>query len=87
MVIAKVLDQEGGKVTGRRLRSTLAHEGGHGLLHTSLFKTGEKPKSMFDDAEETPRIFAAICPTRRRSRAGMMAVGGSFKPIRESAAC
>ena len=33
----------------RRIRSTLAHEGGHGLLHAHLFAFGERPKGLFDD--------------------------------------
>lgn len=31
------LEDEGSKVAGRRVRSTVAHEGGHGLLHGPLF--------------------------------------------------
>jgi hypothetical protein len=34
--ISRWLD-DGGKVADRRVRSTLAHEGGHGLLHAHLF--------------------------------------------------
>jgi len=57
VVVAKALDEETGKVTERRLRATLAHEGGHGLLHAHLFCLGEKPKSLFDDGDRTPRIL------------------------------
>jgi hypothetical protein len=62
VVIAKTLDEGGAKVTERRLRSTLAHEGGHGLLHAYLFQLGEKPKSMFDGEEQTPRILCRDMP-------------------------
>jgi hypothetical protein len=62
IVIAKALDQEEGKIVQRRLRSTLAHEGGHGLLHTHLFQLGQKPTSMFDDADTTPRILCRDVP-------------------------
>jgi hypothetical protein len=62
IVIARALDQGDAKVVERRLRSTLAHEGGHGLLHAYLFQLGEKPKSMFDDAETTPRILCRDVP-------------------------
>jgi hypothetical protein len=57
IVVASVLDEGGTKVSERRLRSTLAHEGGHGLLHEYLFLLGEKPKSLFDDHDHTPRIL------------------------------
>ena len=62
IVIAKALDQGKGKVEERRLRSTLAHEGGHGLLHAHLFHLGEKPKSLFDDSDTTPRILCRDMP-------------------------
>jgi hypothetical protein len=57
IVVSTALDQGNTKATERRLRSTLAHEGGHGLLHVHLFHLGEKPKSLFDDADQTPRIL------------------------------
>jgi hypothetical protein len=63
IVIATVLDEGGGKVTERRLRSTLAHEGGHGLLHAHLFHLGEKPRSMFDGADDrAPQILCRDVP-------------------------
>src|SRR5579859_1160174 len=69
IVVAKALDEGGGKVAERRLRSTLAHEGGHGLLHVHLFRQGEKPKSMFDDDDAGPRILCRdvpdVAPTAR----------------------
>ncbi len=57
IVIASALDEDTGKVTERRLRTTLAHEGGHGLLHAHLFCLGEKPNSLFGDNDKTPRIL------------------------------
>lgn len=62
IVVATALDQGGSKATERRLRSTLAHEGGHGLLHAHLFVLGEKPKSLFDDGDQTPRILCRDVP-------------------------
>lgn len=62
IVVAKALDDGGGKVAERRIRSTLAHEGGHGLLHAYLFEQGEKPKALFDDAEPGPRILCRDVP-------------------------
>jgi hypothetical protein len=37
-----------GKVAERRVRSTLAHEAGHGLLHAYLFAFNDKPLHLFD---------------------------------------
>jgi len=47
MIISKTLSEEGGKVAERRINTTLAHEAGHGLLHTHLFVLGQKPRSLF----------------------------------------
>ena len=57
IVVSRALDGGATKVAERRLRSTLAHEAGHGLLHAYLFALGEKPKSLFDDHDHTPRIL------------------------------
>lgn len=47
MAISKTLSEEGGKVAERRINTTLAHEAGHGLLHTHLFVLGQNPTSLF----------------------------------------
>ena len=44
IVVTASLDDEGTAAAARRIRSTLAHEGGHGLLHAHLFALGERPK-------------------------------------------
>ena len=49
IVVSSRLDAEGSKVSERRIRTTLAHEGGHGLLHTHLFVLGSEKKSLFGD--------------------------------------
>lgn len=49
VVVAAELDDEGTDVARRRLRTTLAHEGGHGLMHAYLFAVGAKPRSLFDE--------------------------------------
>jgi len=49
IVISAALDAEGGKVAGRRVRTTIAHEGGHGLLHAHLFALDEIPFHLFDE--------------------------------------
>lgn len=59
VVIAKALDSEGTIPAERRLRSTLAHEGGHGLLHNHLFAFEAMPRSLFPDglASDAPKIL------------------------------
>jgi hypothetical protein len=49
IVISAALDAEGTKVAERRIRTTLAHESGHGLLHAYLFALDVKPLHLFDD--------------------------------------
>ena len=70
IVVARSLEEEGTKVAERRLRATLAHEGGHGLLHTYLFHLGEKPKSLFDDHDDMPRILCREVAEAPRGRPG-----------------
>lgn len=48
IVIATVLDAETSKVSDRRVRTTLAHEAGHGLLHAYLFALDQKSFRLFD---------------------------------------
>ena len=57
IVITTALDDEGGSVSERRIRTTLAHEAGHGLLHTHLFALGEKPPKLFEDGHDRPEIL------------------------------
>jgi hypothetical protein len=70
IVISRTLDEGKSKVDERRLRSTLAHEAGHGLLHAYLFQLGEKPKSLFDDHDHTPRILCREMIEGPRQRPG-----------------
>lgn len=59
IVVAKSLDDEGTTTAERRLRTTLAHEAGHGLLHAHLFALGARPDSLFGDglASDAPKIL------------------------------
>jgi hypothetical protein len=59
IVITTALDEEGTRPAERRLRTTLAHEGGHGLLHTHLFVLGPRPDALFGDglAKDAPKIL------------------------------
>lgn len=47
-MISAELDAEEGEVAERRIRTTLAHEAGHGLLHAYLFALDDKPLYLFD---------------------------------------
>jgi hypothetical protein len=49
IVISAALDLQGTKVAERRIRTTLAHEAGHGLLHAYLFALDVKPLHLFDE--------------------------------------
>jgi hypothetical protein len=57
--VAKAFDEEGTLPAERRLRTTLAHEAGHGLLHAHLFALGTRPDSLFGDgiAPDSPKIL------------------------------
>ncbi len=57
IVIARALDEEGTVSSKRRIRTTLAHEAGHGLLHRHLFVSGKKPEALFNDGVEEPKIL------------------------------
>lgn len=56
--VSRALDEEGGRVAERRVRSTLAHEGGHGLLHSHLFVL-QDAQPLFGDFSEQgkPRVL------------------------------
>jgi hypothetical protein len=59
IVIARSLDEDGTRPAERRLRTTLAHEGGHGLLHAHLFAFNARPDSLFGDglAPDAPKVL------------------------------
>jgi hypothetical protein len=63
VVVSRALDEEGTVVANRRVRSTLAHEAGHGIFHAHLFietganslfpeGIGEKPRVLCRDEEQ-----------------------------------
>jgi hypothetical protein len=53
IVISAALDAEKSSVAERRIRTTLAHEAGHGLLHAYLFALDHKPLHLFDADSHT----------------------------------
>jgi hypothetical protein len=67
IVVAADLEDEGDAVKEGRLRATLAHEGGHGLLHAHLFALGTKPRSLFGDSDDEPEILCRDVPLRDSS--------------------
>ena len=71
IVIAAALDAEKGKVAERRVRTTLAHEAGHGLLHAYLFALDEKPLHLFDaDSHSDHKILCRdVQDEERKGRA------------------
>ena len=92
IVVTTALDEEGGKVSDRRIRTTLAHEGGHGLLHMHLFALGEKPQSLFEDDSDRPEIMCRDVQGETSGRSGYdgrwweyqanRAIGGLLLPRR-----
>lgn len=73
--VSKALDEEGTPSAERLLRTTLAHEVGHGLLHAHLFVLGTPPESLFGEglAQGAPKILcrkegiAGMGPTGRKA--------------------
>lgn len=57
--VAKALDDDGSRPAERRLRTTIAHEAGHGLFHAHLFAFGARPATLFADglAVDTPKVL------------------------------
>ncbi len=60
VVVAKALDEEGGQPAERRIRTTLAHEVGHGLLHAHLFCLNSGIRPLFGDFTD-PDKPKALC--------------------------
>lgn len=47
--VSRKLDEKGDRVSERRIRTTLAHEAGHGFLHLQLFKFKQTAESLFPE--------------------------------------
>src|SRR5438128_11542216 len=57
-IISSLVEADGDQGGKRRTRSTLAHEGGHGLLHPRLFMAVGKTGSLFgSSANDKPKIL------------------------------
>lgn len=57
IVVAKNLDEEGTEVSERRVRTTLAHEAGHGLLHAHLFALGDNLHLFNSETDAGGRVL------------------------------
>lgn len=59
VIVARGLEDEGSETAQRRIRSTLAHEAGHGLLHSHLFGLGAQAAPLFADTTdpEKPKVL------------------------------
>ena len=58
IVVSTALDADGTLSSERRLRTTLAHEAGHCLLHAHLFVDGPAPTNLFGEEPEVgPKIL------------------------------
>lgn len=67
VVISRALDEEGTVVANRRVRSTIAHEAGHGIFHAHLF-LGTGASSLFPEGTgEAPRV---LCRDEEHGGAG-----------------
>ena len=49
VIVASQIDEENSVTSDRVVRSTMAHEAGHGLFHTHLFALGGPAKPLFGD--------------------------------------
>ena len=59
IVVSRALDRTGTRVSDRRVRTTLAHEAGHVLLHSELLKADSESAPLLGDWSETraPRVL------------------------------
>jgi hypothetical protein len=58
VVISRLLEEDTSKPSERRLRTTLAHEAGHALLHAHLFVLGQQEPLLGDWSEQNrPKVL------------------------------
>jgi hypothetical protein len=71
VIVARQLEDEGTLAAQRRIRSTLAHEAGHGLLHAHLFVLGQpRTQHLFGDYSDptAPKVLCRDIPVEGESR-------------------
>jgi hypothetical protein len=89
IMVARSLEEDGSLAAKRRVRTTLAHEGGHGLFHTHLFAMSAEKKPMFGDFTD-PNAPKILCRDEGEAKTGYrgqwweyqanMAIGGLLMP-------
>lgn len=88
VIVSRDLDNEGTVTAERRIRTTLAHEAGHGLLHAHLFILADQP-SLLPREKGAPKIMCrdvADAPSQKRYRGqwhefqANRAIGGLLLP-------
>ena len=57
IVIARSLDEDGSQQAERRIRTTMGHEGGHGLLHAHLFVLNRAPLFGLSNESGKPKVL------------------------------
>lgn len=64
VVVARALEEEGSQPAERRIRTTLAHEAGHGLLHAHLFCLEGGIRPLFGDFTDPnkPKVLCLDVP-------------------------
>jgi hypothetical protein len=67
VIVSRVLEEEGTIPAERRVRSTLAHEAGHGLLHAHLFVLEQRSKPLFGDHSDPakPKVLCRDIPVEK----------------------
>ena len=55
IVVSRELSEQTDSVSQRRLSTTLAHESGHGLLHSHLFVLGTTDVSLFGESSDVEK--------------------------------
>jgi hypothetical protein len=71
IVVARSLDEDGTTPAERRIRTTVAHEAGHGLLHAHLFLEVSENGSLFGDFSDptAPKVLCRDVPNDSTSHA------------------
>ena len=86
IIVSRALSEEGTRVSEYRLNTTLAHEAGHGLLHTYLFVLSAQNMALFnnDDVDPTKILCRKQGILDRRQKGHTTVDGGN---IRQTSAC
>jgi hypothetical protein len=89
IVIARALSEENTVVAERRVRTTFAHEAGHGLLHGHMFGATGQCDLFPEGASKTPRVLCRESGEQLRSKTNggqwweiqaNLAIGGFLLP-------